>query len=267
MFNFPHGFDVDAGGNVYVADTGNERIQKFTRDGAWLTQWGSLGAAHGQFDAPVGVACGMDGIVYVADERNNRIQAFTAFGSFVRAWGTAGTANGQFDSPFHVAVDAAGNVLVADTGNTRIQKFTADGRFLAAWPALEYPAGIAVHPTGRIYVSVYLNNRRIQHFAADGTGMILWALHFNMPRGVAADLAGSVYVADLENKGVRKFTSAGILLAEWDAPDEFEQPIDIAVYENSVFVLDAAKHRVVRFDYPVAIQPSTWTEAKLRYRE
>ena len=67
---------VDASGNVYVADSGNHRIQKFTSTGTFITKWGSLGSGDGQFNEPGGVAVDALGNVYVGDSNNFRIQKF-----------------------------------------------------------------------------------------------------------------------------------------------------------------------------------------------
>jgi hypothetical protein len=64
-----------------VADTGNNRIQKFTPTGAFITKWGSYGPGSGQFDGPRGLAFGPDGNIYVADTGNQRIQVFTPVSS------------------------------------------------------------------------------------------------------------------------------------------------------------------------------------------
>ncbi len=114
---------TDAAGNVYVADYGERRIQKFTGTGTYLTQWGSLGSGNGQFSSPISVATDVAGNVYVADTDNNRIQKFTGTGTYLTQWGSPGGGNGEFSTPGAVATDAAGNVYVADLNNHRIQKF------------------------------------------------------------------------------------------------------------------------------------------------
>jgi secreted PhoX family phosphatase len=72
----PQGVAIDSSGNVYVADTWNHRIQKFTSSGGFITKWGSLGSSDGQFSNPQGMAVDAQGNVYIADRNNNRIQKF-----------------------------------------------------------------------------------------------------------------------------------------------------------------------------------------------
>src|SRR5215216_665240 len=86
----PAGIAVDSSsGNVYVADTGNNRIQVFSTNGTFVTKWGGeYGSADGQMRSPAGIAVdSSSGNVYVADTGNNRIQVFSTNGTFVTKWG------------------------------------------------------------------------------------------------------------------------------------------------------------------------------------
>ena len=83
---------VDSSGDVYVADTGNDRIEKFTSTGTFILQWGSNGTGPGQFNRPWGVAVDSSGNVYVTDTGNSRVEKFTGSGSFISQWGTQGPA-------------------------------------------------------------------------------------------------------------------------------------------------------------------------------
>jgi DNA-binding beta-propeller fold protein YncE len=74
-------------GSVYVADTGNNRIQQFSHNGTFISTWGSEGNTNGQFIGPAGIAVNpMTGSVYVADTGNNRIQQFSHKGTFINTW-------------------------------------------------------------------------------------------------------------------------------------------------------------------------------------
>jgi len=94
---------VDGTGNVYVADDGNHRIQKFNSSGTFLAKWGSEGSDDGQFNYPSGLAVDSGGNVYVADTWNHRIQKFSSSGTFLAKWGSEGSGDGQFNYPEAVA--------------------------------------------------------------------------------------------------------------------------------------------------------------------
>jgi large repetitive protein len=110
-------------GSVYVADTGNRRIQRFTAGGGFVSTWGSAGVGAGRFQSPQFVAVAPDGSVYIGDTDAQRIQKFTASGAFVAEWGSLGSGDGQFQNPAGVAVAADGGVYVADFNADRIQRF------------------------------------------------------------------------------------------------------------------------------------------------
>ncbi|MEA2151988.1 MAG: tripartite motif-containing protein 71 [Solirubrobacteraceae bacterium] len=125
-FNHPSGIALSPpalGENVYVADTGNERIVELSQNGEVLRQWGSRGFADGRFRAPAGVAVDAAGDVFALDSENNRVQVFDAGGRYLAKWGLRGTGLGAFSQPSAIAVDCAGNVYVADTNNNRVERF------------------------------------------------------------------------------------------------------------------------------------------------
>ncbi len=131
QFAEPIGLAVDGQDHLYVADAGNDRIQKLSVNGGRpLAQFGKQGNGPGEFNNPTAVAVDAQGYIYVADTGNNRIQKLAPDGKFVQQWGavdsvarpTAGNGAGQFSSPYGLAIDAKGNLYVADSENDRIQK-------------------------------------------------------------------------------------------------------------------------------------------------
>ena len=136
MFNEPNAIAVDSlSGSLYVADTGNYRIQQFSHNGTFINTWGSEGDANSQFKSPGDISVNpSSGSVYVADTGNNRIQQFSHNGTFINAWGSYGTSSGQFIGPSGIAVNpSSGSVYVADTGNNRVQQFSHKGTFINTW--------------------------------------------------------------------------------------------------------------------------------------
>ena len=281
QFDQPAGIAIDNSGNVYVTDSNNNRIQKFTAEGTYLSQWGTPGTGNGQFQKPSGLAIDASGNIYVADGQNNRIQKFMSDGTFLLAWGTLGTGNGQFAYPSGIAIDALGNVYVVDTGNNRIQKFTADGTFLLTWGSqgtgnsqFNNPIGIAVDASGNVYVADAVNSR-IQKFTSTGVYLTQWGSlgtgdgQFLYANNVAVDnLYNDVYVTDYDNHRVQKFTSSGIYLAQWGIEGtgngQFSIPFGVAVNDlGNVYVTDLVNNRIQMFEYAKA--PPVITSFTINY--
>jgi tripartite motif-containing protein 71 len=122
-FNHPGAVAVDGAGDVFVADTGNNRVVKLAPGGYVLAAWGSLGSSDGRFHNPAGIAVDAAGDVYVADTYNNRVEVFDANGRLLSKWGVRGVGLGAFSQPAAIAVDCAGAVYVADTNNNRLERF------------------------------------------------------------------------------------------------------------------------------------------------
>src|SRR5919197_1208082 len=108
---------------VYVADSNNNRVQKFDINGKFIMSWGSKGSKDGQFIVPVSVVIDSNGDIIVNDRGNARVQKFDSNGKFITKWGSYGKGDGQFIDPEHLAIDSNGYVYVSDRGNNNIQVF------------------------------------------------------------------------------------------------------------------------------------------------
>jgi DNA-binding beta-propeller fold protein YncE len=209
------GVAVDGQGNVYVADSGNFRVQKFDGRGNFLTQWGSQGNGDGQFSRPADLTVDQQGNVYVIDDRSDppgRIQKFDGNGNFLVRFG-----EGLFADPGLIAVDERGNLYVPDVARGTVLKLDTSGELLATWGGpgsregrFRGPLGIALDGQGNIYV-VDSGNGRIQKLNSQGEFVLQWGAvgdgdgQFREPYGIRIDSEGNVYVSDYLNNRVQKF--------------------------------------------------------------
>jgi serine/threonine-protein kinase len=189
-FTLPTGLAIDAAGDLYVADSGNNEIRMITPAGVVSTLAGSTTAGNADgtgsaasFNQPAGVAVDASGNVFVADFGNNEIREVTPSGvvTTVAGSGAQGHADGtgtaaSFYSPTGVAVDSSGNIYVADTNNNEIRKIT--------------PAGVVLTLAG----SPAAGNQ-------DGTGS---SSSFKFPFNIALDGSGDLFLADFGNNEIRE---------------------------------------------------------------
>ena len=236
-FSPPLGVGADSSGNVYVVETGNNRISKFDSSGNFERAWGkgvnsspplgvctvaanclmgSTGSLGGEFNAPGGVATDSAGNVYVGDTSNNRVQKFDSAGTFERMWGKG--VNMTTPSPGNLCTAASGDTCKAGTSGELGGEFF-DSR------------GVATDSAGNVYVDDEVN-QRIQKFDSAGTFQRAWGKNvagggvfgictvaasclagsngslggeLDAPRGVASDPSGSVYVAKAGNQRIQRF--------------------------------------------------------------
>jgi len=128
-FSHPQGVALDGNDNIYVCDSGNNRIRVFNPAGKVLNKFGNHGARLGEFNAPAGIATDNSGQIMVVDEKNYRVQIFTPRGVFKNKFGKRGTGRGEFAYPMGVAADTKRNLFVTDR-NLRVQVFDPEGYYV-----------------------------------------------------------------------------------------------------------------------------------------
>jgi sugar lactone lactonase YvrE len=228
-FHEPWGVAVGPDGSVYVSDTWNHRVQKFTEDGKHIVSWGQYGQPFPEdpnsksfFWGPRGIAVDSQGHVIVADTGNKRIAVFDEDGNFITEFGSAGLDPGQFDEPVSVAVARNGTVYVTDTWNQRVQSFlpNEDGTIYAplqqwdvnAWfgQSLENKPFIAVSEDKHVFITDPEGFRVIE-FTENGEFVRTWGDYgvgpdqIGLAAGVAVDSEGFVWVTDAGNNRILRY--------------------------------------------------------------
>jgi DNA-binding beta-propeller fold protein YncE len=261
----PNFVALDSSNNVYVTDFINNRVDKFTGIGTYLTQWGSYGGGNGQFSNPYGIAVDNSNNVYVSDDFNDRVEKFTSSGNYLTQWGPLGTNNNLPNYSQAIAVDSSNNVYVSDDGNYRVEKFDSSGNYLMQWGSygsdngqFESPGGIAVDSSNNVYVAD-ANNYRIEKFDSNGNYLTQWGSNgtnngqFSNPHGIAVDGSNNVYVTDYGNNRIEKFASNGAYLTQWGNygtnHGQFNHPAGIAVdgSGNIIYIADYGNSRIQIF--------------------
>ena len=252
QFDSPRGIAIDSAGNIFVADTGNGRIEKFSPSGVFITSVGTRGKDHSQFGEPNGLAVDRFGNIYVAEVSNHRVQKLGPDGTLIAEWAPG------FYGPRRIAIGPDGSIYVVDQGRTRIVKFNPDGQVLATWGSSGSSDGqfaghtsVAVDPTtNKVYVADPIN-RRIQVFDSTGRFLTKWPVpEWGQPVGfedVAIDPdRGRLYASSAHMNTILVFDLQGDRIGTLASgpSDKLEGPSGLALGTDKLFVLNTGSARV-----------------------
>ena len=253
----PEGIALDNSGNVYIADTWNNRIRKINSSTGIITTiagdsiqgYNSDGilATAAELYWPAGVVVDDTGNVYIADTYNNRVRKINHTTGIISTIAGTGLQTYNGDSilatdanvtPWGVAIDAGGNIFIADNGSARIRKinhntgiistiagtgtnsYNGDG-ILAIDAELHNPTQVVIDSSGNVYIAEPIGQRIrkinsstgiINTIAGDsiqgynGDNILATSAELNAPYGIAIDLLDNVYIGDTYNNRVRKIT-------------------------------------------------------------
>jgi len=245
-FDTPRGIAIDSAGNIFVADTGNGRVEKFSPTGTFLSIIGAKGSGHGQLADPNGIAIDRSGNIYVAEIGSKHcVQKLGPDGTFIAEW-----APGLY-GPRKIAIGPDDSIYVVDSGRNRIVKFSPDGQVLASWGSEGSGDGqfvglssVAVDPTtDRVYVADPIN-KRIQVFDSIGKFLTKWPVpEWGQPLGFE-DLAidpdrDRLYTSSAHMNTILVFDLQGNKVGTLaPTPDKLEGPSGLALAKDKLFVLN-----------------------------
>ena len=211
-FKSPLGLAVDYQGRIYVADSGNHRIQIFDSQGRLLSYFGLKKDRYGYPSDPTDLVLDQkNNHLMIVDNDNHRFLFYSRDGKFIKEIGEVGFDNGQFRYPYSITLDKQGRIYIVDVLNTRVQVFSPQGEFLRTigeWGIEKgqffRPQGIAIDHKERIYVTEsYQKIGVIQLFSQDGEFLALLGdkslkkLRFSVPTDLCFDDHNRIYICEM----------------------------------------------------------------------
>jgi len=261
--SLPKGVAVDASGNIYIADSGNDRVLKETLSGGSYTQSVVADSTHGSLGYPAGIAVDGAGNVYIADSGHWCVlEAMLSGGSYNQSVIINGLSPGGYGLPYGIAVDGSGNIYISTNGITISQsyvlKYTPSvGSYnlsvvASAFNGLIDPYGVAVDGSGNVYIATTSSNQVLLEKSSGGSytqSVLVGGLYD--PYGVAVDGSGNVYIADSDNNRVVEETlSGGSYTQSVLINSGLSGPYGVAVDgSGNVYIADTSNNQVLKLDY------------------
>jgi hypothetical protein len=228
--NAPTSMAVDAHGDIFIADAGNNVIREVTPNGIITTVAGTGTAGysgdHGaataaELNDPIGVAVDASGDLFIADSGNDVIREVTPNGiiTTIAGTGTAGYTgdNGQataaeLDDPTGIALSSSGNLYIADSANNVIREVSGSviSTIVGTSAMLNDPQGVAVDSSGNLFIADSGNNIIRELSGGTLTTIVGAAAMLNDPRGLAVDASGNLFIADSGNNVIREFSGGAL---------------------------------------------------------
>ena len=258
----PMAVSVDPKGNVYVADTGNNRIQKLDAFGKVIKFIGGFGWESEQFQRPLDI-CADNGLdVFVADYENRRIERYDKDLNWITSFYSDESLPEElhFGFPCGIAISIHSELFLVDDENYRVLKLNTErkpdltfGDFDWGEGKLDQPCKVYVSPDDKVYVSDQAAGRVVV-FDYYGNYLTHWGDGvLSQPRGICQTPSGHILVADWGNHQIVVFDIAGRPVFNWgslgDKIGAFNHPADVACYGDKVYVADSDNHRVQVFDF------------------
>ncbi len=209
------GAGVDGNDRVYVITRSDSRVIVYERDGTFVAAWGEGVLTHTHC-----IRFGEDGAVYTVDDGDHTVRKFTPDGKPLLVLGTPGVPS---PTGYDLSIKDPHDRLASIKGG----------------PPFNRPTGIAVAPTGDLYVTDGYGNAKVHRFAADGTLLQSWGEpgigpgQFNLPHDVWIAPDGRVFVADRENDRIQIFSPTGAFLEEWT---HVQRPTGLCMRDGLVYV-------------------------------
>jgi len=262
QFLDPNALALDMAGNLFVADTGNDRIQKLKADGTFLREVGGFGWGDGQLNKPTGLAAGKGLELYVADSRNHRIQIYNLQLLLLGVIGGQGT-NGSpsFGELSRIVVSDADEIFVTDLDADQLVQIDRFSRIDRSYSGFAYdsgflrrPTGIAVNGRENVFVCDRENDRVVVFDRSGGMKRSFGDDILLQPNGLCITPDRLLVVTDTGHHRLVIFDmKTGKVVSHLGGPDpgkgpmSFRQPRDVVMGKaGALYVLDAGNHRIVQ---------------------